>query len=421
MNFSSTLLKFSILFLKTANLCVNKPKEKLLPVVETGSLNLHLKQDRFHRNPYTNLVKILKETGETGMGKLMEKGPKKWIFAAAAGLGVFIGFRYLFPLIAPFLLSFCIVFLCNPWLNRVQRKTHIRKEILLAGMMGGAAVLLLVLVWILLQCGLGQFRVLTDNWDGMCEQVRYFFGDCCLFAQEHFGVDAVKVEQVVLERVEVFIENLKVDFFPKMIGESWWYLKKIISAVAFLGVSFIASILLCKDYDGMVERLQEGGEGAQALEKVFGIGERIIHLVAVYLKAQVLILLVIMVICCLGLWIGKVGNGLILGILAGILDALPFIGTGIVLMPTAFWQLVNGRIGGALLCVVLYVACMGAREFLEPKLMGKKTGIYPVFMLLSVYTGVKLFGVSGIIKGPLAMVILMEIWKYLWEKESGCR
>ena len=191
------------------------------------------------------------------MGKLLEKGPKKWIFAAAAGLGVFIGFRYLFPLIAPFLLSFCIVFLCNPWLNRVQRKTHIRKEILLAGMMGGAAVLLLVLVWILLQCGLGQFRVLTDNWDGMCEQVRYFFGDCCLFAQEHFGVDAVKVEQVVLERVDIFIENLKVDFFPKMMKESWWYLKKIISVAAFLGVSFIASILLCKDYDGMVERLPE--------------------------------------------------------------------------------------------------------------------------------------------------------------------
>lgn len=76
------------------------------------------------------------------MGKLLEKGSKKWIFAAAAGLGVFIGFRYLFPLVTPFLLSFCIVYLCNPWLNRVQRKTHIRKEILLAGVMAGAAAVL---------------------------------------------------------------------------------------------------------------------------------------------------------------------------------------------------------------------------------------------------------------------------------------
>lgn len=352
------------------------------------------------------------------MGKLLEKGSKKWIFAAAAGLGVFIGFRYLFPHIAPFLLSFCIVYLCNPWLNRVQRKTHIRKEILLAGIMAGAAAVLLVVFWILLQCGVGQARILAGNWDGICAQIRCFFGECCLFAQEHFGVDAVKVEQVIIEKAAVFVENLQIDFFPNMVKESWWYLKKVISVAAFLGVSFIASILLCKDYDGMVEKLQEGGESAQAIEKLFGVAERIIRLVAVYLKAQALILLVIMLICCLGLWIGRVGNGFVLGILAGILDALPFIGTGIVLMPTAFWQLVNGRIGGALLCVALYVVCIGAREFLEPKLMGKKTGIYPVFMLLSVYAGVKLFGVAGIIKGPLALVILMEVWNYLWDVDK---
>ena len=170
----------------------------------------------------------------------------------------------------------------------------------------------------------------------------------------------------------------------------------------------------------MVERLQDGGEGAEAVEKAFGIAERIIRLVGVYLKAQAVILLVIMVICCLGLWLGRIGHGLTLGILAGLLDALPFIGTGIVLMPTAFWQLVNGRIGAAVLCVVVYVACMGAREFLEPKLMGEKTGIYPIFMLLSVYAGVKLFGVSGIIKGPLAMVILLELWRYFMGREKEC-
>ena len=354
------------------------------------------------------------------MGKLLEKGPKKLIFAAGAGLGVFLGFRYLFPLITPFLLSFCIVYLCNPWLNMLQGKTHIKKEILLAGILAGAAALLVVIIWEVLQGGFGQAKVLADSWDSMCVQIRCFFGDCCLFAQEHFGVDAVKVEKAVLEKVDIFIENLQVQFVPNMVKESWWYLKKIISCAAFLGVSFIASILLCKDYDGMVERLQDGGEGAETVEKVFGIAERIIRLVGVYLKAQAVILLVIMVICCLGLWLGRVGHGLTLGILAGILDALPFIGTGIVLVPTAFWQLVNGRVGAAVLCVVIYVACMGAREFLEPKLMGEKTGIYPIFMLLSVYAGVKLFGVSGIIKGPLAMVILLELWRYFMGKEGAC-
>ena len=167
------------------------------------------------------------------MGKLLEKGPKKLIFAAGAGLGVFLGFRYLFPLITPFLLSFCIVYLCNPWLNRLQGKTHIKKEILLAGILAAAAALLAVIVWAALQGGFGQAKVLADNWDSMCVQIRCFFGDCCLFAQEHFGVDAVKVEKAVLEKVDIFIENLQVQFVPNMVKESWWYLKKIISCAAF--------------------------------------------------------------------------------------------------------------------------------------------------------------------------------------------
>lgn len=86
--------------------------------------------------------------------------------------------------------------------------------------------MLAVIVWAALQGGFGQAKVLADNWDSMCVQIRCFFGDCCLFAQEHFGVDAVKVEKAVLEKVDIFIENLQVQFVPNMVKESWWYLKK---------------------------------------------------------------------------------------------------------------------------------------------------------------------------------------------------
>ena len=49
---------------------------------------------------------------------------------------------------------------------------------------------------------------------------------------------------------------------------------------------------------------------------------------------------------------------------------LPFIGTGMVLMPLAFWQILNGYYTKAVICVILYVVCAVTREFLEPKLIG---------------------------------------------------
>lgn len=368
------------------------------------------------------------------MGNVWKENQKKILTVCAAGIGVYVGFRYLFPLLSPFLLAFCIVYLLNPWLNRMQKRTHIKKEVLLALVLVLAAALVLGLLAALLQYAAGEAGTLVENWDGISRQVggqiEVFFGDCCMFVEEHFGLDAGKVEQVVLERVEVFIEELRVELVPNLMKESWWYVRKLISAAAFLGVGFIASLLLCRDYDSLMRNLgQNGGREreqddggkwktdsaekpeSRLLTAVIAAAERILSLVLEYVKAQALILLVIMAIASAGLWLGKVGNAFVLGFFAGILDALPFIGTGVILHPTALWQLICGRAGTALWCLAVYICCVGARELLEPKLMGKRTGVYPVFMLLSVYAGVKLFGLSGILKGPLSLVVLMELFR----------
>ncbi len=100
------------------------------------------------------------------------------------------------------------------------------------------------------------------------------------------------------------------------------------------------------------------------------------------------------------------------------MDMLPFIGTGLVLMPLAFWQILNGYYAKAVICVILYVVCALTREFLEPKLIGEKMGIFPVAILFSVYAGVKLFGVFGIVKGPLALITIYEIYIFLKGKNG---
>ena len=71
----------------------------------------------------------------------------------------------------------------------------------------------------------------------------------------------------VLERVEVFIEELRVELVPNLMKESWWYVRKLISAAAFLGVGFIASLLLCRDYDSLMQSFRQSGKEAGEREK----------------------------------------------------------------------------------------------------------------------------------------------------------
>lgn len=96
---------------------------------------------------------------------------------------------------------------------------------------------------------------------------------------------------------------------------------------------------------------------------------------------------------------------------------LPFIGTGIMLLPLAFFRLAGGNYWQALLCFCLYAACALIREFLEPKLIGERVGVWPVGILFAVFAGIHLFGVWGIIKGPLSLVIICESYKYLYNSQ----
>lgn len=179
-----------------------------------------------------------------------------------------------------------------------------------------------------------------------------------------------------------------------------WRRRITLRTGAFWGIGMIAAFWLCRDY----ARFSEWMKKSEIWENI----DRILRMTGGYCRAQLKILVIISGITVLGLWIGKVRNGLWIGLLAGILDALPMIGTGIVLIPTAIWQLLNENPQGAAFASVTYVACIAARELLEPRLLGAQIGLPPVLMLLSVYAGVKVFGAGGIFLGPLYTVLYTE-------------
>ena len=59
------------------------------------------------------------------------------------------------------------------------------------------------------------------------------------------------------------------------------------------------------------------------------------------------------------------------------------------------------------------------REYLEPKLMGKGLGTHPLGMLAAVYVGLVLFGVAGVITGPLAFILIRELVTFINRKQGN--
>ena len=71
-------------------------------------------------------------------------------------------------------------------------------------------------------------------------------------------------------------------------------------------------------------------------------------------------------------------------------------------------QFFGGNYVRGAVCLLVYVACIFIRELLEPRLIGKRIGVSPIAILLSIYAGIKLFGMWGIIGGPLGFIIIYQ-------------
>ncbi len=334
---------------------------------------------------------------------------KEYLILSAVIIGVYIGFKYLSPLVTPFLFAFAFISLLHPFLDKAYENFHIKKSFLAAGILLLLCLLVGAGLWGLIVLIFRKVGELFGQIDLFEEKFCIFVSSCCNGIEKRFGVDGAGIETYIMDRVYIFIDNLQIEIVPKLMNESLGYVKNIVGIVSFLVIMIIASVLLAKDYRQIMKILHKRKE----LKCVIEIGKKVFFHVGTFLKAQVIILFVIGVICTITLLVSGIEGGLFLGIFIGFMDMLPFIGTGIVLMPLAFWQVINGYYAKAVICVLLYVVCAITREFLEPKLIGEKVGVLPIGILFSVYVGVKLFGVFGIIKGPLALMTIFEVYRYM--------
>lgn len=326
---------------------------------------------------------------------------------AVITLSVYLFFRFIFPLTAPFFFAFILITLFYPLLQRIQKKIPMRKKFLAFGVLFLVLLFLAAILWALGYSGGGQLDKVSVFMDMAYERLQGFLHQCCYSLDGKFGWDGYEIENFVIEKMTVIMENVQVQVIPQVLSSSYSCFKAIFEAVAFLFISFLAAILLEKDYALFLTWLK----GSEDMTFIFKALEGILEYIITFLKAQGVILLIISVFSSAVLWATGIYGGVFWGILAGCLDVLPFIGTGVVLVPMAIWQFLTGKYIQMGVCIALYIACIFIREFLEPKLIGNKMGIAPVLMLLGIYAGIRLFGVIGIIEGPLALIVIHELMK----------
>jgi sporulation integral membrane protein YtvI len=138
-----------------------------------------------------------------------------------------------------------------------------------------------------------------------------------------------------------------------------------------------------------------------------------------YLRGIAIILCINFAELLTGFLILDVQYAFLLALAIALIDALPAIGTGIILMPWSLVELIAGNYKKGISLFVLYLIILIVRQIIEPKIMSSSFGTNPVLTLIGMYAGLRLFGIAGMVLVPifLAMIVYMQraglfvIWK----------
>ena len=142
-------------------------------------------------------------------------------------------------------------------------------------------------------------------------------------------------------------------------------------------------------------------------------------------KAYALIMLVTFTEVFIGLSIFKMlglfqSNYIaLIAVVTSIVDIIPVLGTGTIVLPWAAYSLIIGDYGMAIALLILYAAVTVIRQIVEPKLVAGQLGLPPFVTLIAMYLGLKIFGVLGVFALPIIIIMLkllndegiINLWK----------
>lgn len=350
---------------------------------------------------------------------------------------VLLGLYYLFMtyalgLLFPFLFAVAFAMAMQKPIRFLAKKTRMKKS--LASVLCVLGVLLAVLGLI----SLIGVKVVSEV-RGLFDSLTASFDDLpsLLSKTEAALVDAIRFLPTSLEKsagtaITGFFDKLnskesfKFDFSTLLmpLGGVWSTAKQVPSIFVSIIVSIVSCFFMTSDYDRIVNFIKRQMP-AQKSEALATSKKIMISSMGKLGKTYLILMFITFCEILLGLnlfrLIGIYESSYLLAtaLLISLVDILPFLGTGTILIPWAVYALIMGNTGLGIALFVLYGVIYVIRQAIEPKLVASNLGLPPVLTIMGMYIGGKLFGFFGLFLVPLSIIFvkilndegILNLWK----------
>ena len=173
-------------------------------------------------------------------------------------------------------------------------------------------------------------------------------------------------------------------------------------------ITMIATVFIAVDFDRIKQFIRRNLK-EKNLRMVVNVKNSFLDMIWRFLRSYFLIFLITAAENTIGLWIIGVRHPLLIGILIGVCDAFPVVGSGTILIPWAVITLITGSVARGVGLLALYLIITVVRQIIEPRIVGQRVGLRPIVTLTCMYAGTRLFGGVGLFALPIMAAIVADL------------
>ena len=315
-------------------------------------------------------------------------------------------------LLGPFICALIIAWLLNPLIRALNRKLATSRRFLtfivvflLLAIVASLLVLLVYRICVEVIDLARNWQTLWDSLQPALDTVEGIFNNF----RDYLPASVTTAFDNVGETFSAWIKTTLENYSSSIVSAAGNFASGIASGLIAFIVFIAAAYFVSADYPRIRWKFRQhvGGNSkfAKTLQEATGSA------LGGYLKAQIILSGTVALIVFAALLIWRQKYALLISLLTGLIDFIPFFGSGIILIPWAVVTLFTGSITKGIFLLALSFVCFLFRKLAEPKVVGNHTGLSSLMSLISIYVGMKVAGVVGMIFMPVVFMVVITMYR----------
>lgn len=322
---------------------------------------------------------------------------------------------WLIPLLYPFLIAWLISYAMNPFVLWLQQNMKLPRwlavTVSLLVYFGSAAIILSAALTRLVKelihlaesfdVRIEEWRRLFISWT-QSDSIQSILNEINRFIADNPGYENTIHKNIdnTAEKIGSAVSHLVNNFLNIVVG----LISSLPNLGVILAVILLATFFISSHWERDMRFL------ARSIPAPFrrtagDIWKDLQKALSGYLRAQFIMISITAFIVLIGLLILGVESAFTYALLIGLVDLLPYLGVGTIMIPWLIYAFATGDMTLGIGLSVLYGIILVARQLIEPKVLASSVGLDPLPTLIAMFAGLKLFGVLGLIVGPVTLVV----------------